>query len=407
MEFVSNILVEKFECLADKCPNTCCQQWEIEVDEDTWGAWNRQPEAARRALVTSVSTIPSPDGSRKLVLKQRDDGFCPLLDGKALCSVQQQYGHEMLPRVCREYPRQEMNFGGRRVVRSIKHSCPQTVRLLLEAHRRRPRELLEWGDEGGAAAPGEDELGLQRLEPMLLQVMDESDTPLALRLYRVYEVLDALAEAHLADRLDASLVRKQCKVSEKGVRKALKALETKQAQGQLRPNLAQTGQLWEALFTGLWPRLQPMFGDRLAGSPTFQYLLTRLEAHKGDAPVDANQCKVTGNRVMKAAKALPPRYRATLSGYLTLRLVDSGFARSPELVVNARVFHANALLLAVLELLLWCRMELGELDDDVFVDTVHRIERRLGTNRPIFQLLKTFPQELGLQAGQQMALMLG
>ena len=406
MEVVKHTFLEKFSCLADECPNTCCQQWQIEVDEATWAAWNREPEERRHALVTAVSTLPSPGGERKLVLKKRNDGFCPLLDDRALCSVQQQCGHDLLPKVCREYPRQEMDYGGRRV-QSIKHSCPQTVRLLLEEHRRRPRELLVWVDEGGAAAPGDDGLGLQRLEPMLLQVIEETDMPLGVRLYWVYEVLDVLAEAHLADRLDAALVRKQCKVTEKGINKALKALAAKRSKGALRPNPAQTGQLWEALFVGLWPRLELVFGDRLMDSPTFQYLLTRLEAHKGDAPIDAGQYKVTGNRVMKAAKSLPSRYRATLTGYLTLRLVDSGFAHLSDLVANARVFHGNVLLLAVIELLLWCRMELGELDDDVFVDIVHRVERRLGNNRPIFQLLKAFPQELGLHAGQQMALMLG
>ena len=404
MEFVSNILVEKFECLADKCPNTCCQQWEIEVDEDTWGAWNRRPEAARRALVTSVSTIPSPDGSRKLVLKKRDDGFCPLLQSDGLCSVQQQYGHDFLPKACRDYPRYKQEFRGRRIS-AINYSCPQVVQLLLDARDQHPRDFFIW--DGSMETSG-DESDLYRLEPMFFQLMDEDATPIGVRLYWLYEVMIVLADAFLVNRLDGALVRKQCKITGKGIRKALKLLEAKQARGQLRPNLAQTGQLWETLFTGLWPMLQPMFGDRLAGSPTFQLLVERAAARKADSSGDPKHWRVTGNHILKAVRPLAPRYQSALEAYLASRLVYSGFSRFSNMVANSRAFQSSTLILAIVELFLWCHVEVaGYLDDEAFVDIVHRIDRRLGTNQPIGRLMEECPHELGLQAGQQMALMLG
>lgn len=41
---------EKFHCLAEKCPDTCCKDWEVDVDEDTFYYYRVQEGALGEKL---------------------------------------------------------------------------------------------------------------------------------------------------------------------------------------------------------------------------------------------------------------------------------------------------------------------------------------------------------------------
>ena len=40
---------DKFNCIADKCSFTCCQEWKIAVDEDTYTKWKNLSIANQKA----------------------------------------------------------------------------------------------------------------------------------------------------------------------------------------------------------------------------------------------------------------------------------------------------------------------------------------------------------------------
>ncbi|MFV2057030.1 MAG: flagellin lysine-N-methylase [Thiohalomonadales bacterium] len=123
-------LLDEFQCLAGDCPNNCCHDWDIEVDETTLKKWNKLTEVQNSALQESVEA-PANDNNRKAILKKRSNGNCVHLAENAECQIHRDHGHEFLSVACREYPRFSLAKDDREVV-SARLSCPQVINLLLQ-----------------------------------------------------------------------------------------------------------------------------------------------------------------------------------------------------------------------------------------------------------------------------------
>ncbi len=91
----------EFMCLADKCPSTCCREWDI--------VWH---ESEVEKLSTSDhDRIKNKVGSsfykkdQYRLIKFKEDGICPFLTDEGLCEIHKELGEEYISYVCREYPR--------------------------------------------------------------------------------------------------------------------------------------------------------------------------------------------------------------------------------------------------------------------------------------------------------------
>ena len=115
-----------FACIASRCPDSCCQEWEVDVD----------PEAV--ALYRSLS---GELGDRlRSVLRNGDDGWasmaitsdrrCPMWRADGLCDIQAALGHEALCKTCREFPRLTHDYGDFQEW-GLELSCPEAARLIL------------------------------------------------------------------------------------------------------------------------------------------------------------------------------------------------------------------------------------------------------------------------------------
>ena len=123
MKVVKPDFYDRFRCLAGACPDSCCHEWEVDVDD----------EAAARYLA-----LKGPLGDRlRQVLKATPDGYsmtienrrCPMWRQDGLCEIQAQLGHDALCQTCREFPRLRHDYGDY-VERGLELSCPEAARLL-------------------------------------------------------------------------------------------------------------------------------------------------------------------------------------------------------------------------------------------------------------------------------------
>ena len=61
MKQVSLDYTEGFSCLAGSCPDTCCKDWEIILDEDAISRYQKMPgvlgEQVRAAMLTDASLV--------------------------------------------------------------------------------------------------------------------------------------------------------------------------------------------------------------------------------------------------------------------------------------------------------------------------------------------------------------
>ena len=79
---------KQFKCTADKCPDTCCKDWEIVIDEDTENFYKSVSGKFGDMLRSNIVT--DGDGDRIFLLNEKK--YCPFLDNDKLCSIQKKFG---------------------------------------------------------------------------------------------------------------------------------------------------------------------------------------------------------------------------------------------------------------------------------------------------------------------------
>lgn len=112
-----------FHCIAADCPDSCCQEWTVDVDADA--------AAYYRSLTGSL-------GDRlRAVLSNADDGTvmeikngrCPMWQQDGLCRIHAELGHDALCETCRNFPRLQHDYGDF-IELGLELSCPEAARLI-------------------------------------------------------------------------------------------------------------------------------------------------------------------------------------------------------------------------------------------------------------------------------------
>ena len=117
----------KFSCLADKCRDTCCSRWEIDVDDKTYGYMQNVGGELGKKLLSNI--IQGKDGR---YIKLNEHGFCPFLTENKLCSLYSRLGEEHVSAICREHPRwYNWYSNGREAGMGI--CCEEVARLVMSA----------------------------------------------------------------------------------------------------------------------------------------------------------------------------------------------------------------------------------------------------------------------------------
>lgn len=176
-----------FCCLAGDCPDSCCKEWAVAVDEETLMKYRAIPGALGDAV---RGTLREEDGETVLFSQ---GGQCPLQQRDGLCRIHRELGEETLCQVCREYPRLRHDYGTFLEL-GLELSCPQAARLILSD----PGTVLTREAPGGDVPDydGEDmALLLSSREQALSLLADSGRTPgekLALLLHYSAQVQLAL-----------------------------------------------------------------------------------------------------------------------------------------------------------------------------------------------------------------------
>lgn len=118
---------DTFRCIASACPDSCCKEWEVEIDDDTAAYYRALSgplgERLREVLVDDpeYGTVMSIENHR-----------CPMWLDNGLCRIQSELGHEALCKTCRDFPRLRHDYGSF-VELGLELSCPEAARIILNA----------------------------------------------------------------------------------------------------------------------------------------------------------------------------------------------------------------------------------------------------------------------------------
>lgn len=114
----------EFNCLADKCPDSCCRKWEIVIDKDTQKKYSLLGDGLGNRIKNSLSE--NDDGE---ICFSLNNGKCPFLNSTGLCDIHIQLGEEYTSKICRDHPRFTEEYDGFTEI-SLSLSCPKTADLL-------------------------------------------------------------------------------------------------------------------------------------------------------------------------------------------------------------------------------------------------------------------------------------
>ena len=184
---------DTFRCIAGACPDSCCHQWQVQVDEQT-AAFYRSLEGPlgddlRAGMITT-------EGSSEMV---NVDDRCPMWRDDGLCRIQAELGEEALCQVCRDFPRLKQDYGDF-VELGLEMSCPEAARIMLTCGG---WDLISEALPGGGEPDYDPEIMtiLRRSRGYALQLMEMRGYSVAERLcillmygYHIQGIIDGAQE---------------------------------------------------------------------------------------------------------------------------------------------------------------------------------------------------------------------
>lgn len=136
----------KFHCLAAACPDSCCKEWAVQVDERAAVLYRALPGELGDRL---RQVMQEEDGDTILALEP--DGRCPMWRDDGLCRIHAQLGEAALCDTCRDFPRLRHDYGDFAEL-GLELSCPEAARLILNERKYKAATTQVPGD----AAPEYD-----------------------------------------------------------------------------------------------------------------------------------------------------------------------------------------------------------------------------------------------------------
>ena len=117
---------DSFRCIASQCPDSCCKEWDVQVDASSAAVYRALPGA----LGDRLREVLYDEEMETYMAIQ--DGRCPMWRADGLCRIQAELGEDALCKTCREFPRLTHDFGDF-MERGLELSCPEAARLILSA----------------------------------------------------------------------------------------------------------------------------------------------------------------------------------------------------------------------------------------------------------------------------------
>lgn len=179
---------KKFNCIADKCPDTCCGKWQIVIDDDSLEKYEDYNGEYRDELRRKVNW-------KEGVFRHGRSGKCAFLRDDMLCDMYIHMGKNSLCTTCREYPRHTEEFENVREI-SLSLSCPEVARILMNITDK-VTFVTEEDDEDEVFDDFDYFLysNLEDIREVILNVIQDRSVDIRSRIERVIQI-GASAQSH-------------------------------------------------------------------------------------------------------------------------------------------------------------------------------------------------------------------
>jgi len=118
---------DKFKCIAEKCRFTCCDGWDVLIDNDTYNKWRKENDISGHIL--DYVKVKKCGSKTEYFINKETNEACAFLDEQGLCQIVKNHGEGYLSLTCHMFPRIENIFEDKREL-SLSCACPEVVQLL-------------------------------------------------------------------------------------------------------------------------------------------------------------------------------------------------------------------------------------------------------------------------------------
>ena len=148
---------KEFQCIADKCQDTCCAGWQIVIDKKSLAKYKKVRGKFMWRMLRSVNWCSG-------TFCQDKEKRCAFLNENNLCDLYIHQGEKSLCKTCRLYPRHIEEFEGVKEI-TLSVSCPEVAKILME--RKTPVTFLDYEKE-------EQEEEYEDFDPFLFSVLQDA-----------------------------------------------------------------------------------------------------------------------------------------------------------------------------------------------------------------------------------------
>lgn len=127
-----------FKCIADRCTDSCCIGWEIDIDSESAERYKQCGGKLGRRLSENITV--SEDGIHSFVLGENER--CPFLNGQNLCDIYAELGEDALCKICADHPRFRSFFSDRTEV-GLGLCCEAAAEIILSRRGKFSFEIPE------------------------------------------------------------------------------------------------------------------------------------------------------------------------------------------------------------------------------------------------------------------------
>ncbi len=125
-------IYDKFQCKCDTCRNTCCQQWTVHITRREYNKLRHQCKSEKmQSFLKRVSRKKATD-TNYATIQFTPEGYCPYLNDRQMCGMQLEHGYNILPHICKVFPRIYKQINPNLHAFSLDTGCERTLELLWE-----------------------------------------------------------------------------------------------------------------------------------------------------------------------------------------------------------------------------------------------------------------------------------
>jgi len=366
--------LDRFSCLADRCPIDCCSRFRVDVESAAYDRWRSlaNTDEHKASLLDGVCRGENV-GKTGIILRNKPDSRdCVFLTPDRLCSIHAGMGPELLPEICREYPRKKV-VQPNLVVAYGAMSCIEMARLVMfDGTGPVFRHVGGTGrDRGKKVAKSANEQVVRCLYNVIRKVLASSDYPLNLRLTCLAQVV-----ADITVRSERQQLRNEDLVElERHVDQRLHGLGEAVRSGNFTINPVHGAAMWNLLRTGAM-RFRLFERSGLPEEMSVLELARRAET-KEEAKSAFYQELISLRQ--RHGPQLRPFERA-FERYLESRFMADGFPLAQRHPVVA--FISSVFPFAFIQMLLWMKASVvsSELTENDILEAVVRVEENLCHN---------------------------